>query len=144
MSYRDGLPHAIRVIGKGNKEREVVLSATAQRALVQWLKPRKLEGHPTSAVVWSNLSGRQRGQAFKARTVQKMPGTVAQRAGLAPERVSPHKLRHSYATALVEHGRTIDEVRDLLGHESIATTQIYAAVSRRRLEEAARSLPDVL
>ena len=144
MSYRDGLPHAVRVVGKGNKGREVVLSPTAQRALVQWLKPRKLEGHPTSSVVWSNLSGKQRGQAFKARTIQKMMGTVAERAGLAPERVSPHKLRHSYATALVEHGRTIDEVRDLLGHESIATTQIYAAVSRRRLEEAARSLPDVL
>ncbi len=62
--------------------------------------------------------------------------------GLAPHH--PHKLRHSYASALVEAGRGIDEVKELLGHSSISTTQIYVHVSRKRLEEAAKALPDVL
>jgi integrase/recombinase XerD len=59
-------------------------------------------------------------------------------------KLSPHKLRHSYASALVEGGRSIDEVKELLGHASIATTQIYVHASRARLEAAVASLPDVL
>jgi integrase/recombinase XerD len=70
---------------------------------------------------------------------------VAKRAGLRDwHRVTPHKLRHSYASALVEAGRGIDEVKELLGHSSISTTQVYVHVSRKRLEEAARALPDVV
>ena len=70
---------------------------------------------------------------------------VARRAGLKDwQRITPHKLRHSYASALVEAGRGIDEVKELLGHSSISTTQVYVHVSRKRLEEAARALPDVV
>ena len=62
IAYADGLPVSVRVIGKGDKERTVPLSPTAQRALVQWLKVRRTEGHPTSPHVWSYLEGAQRGQ----------------------------------------------------------------------------------
>jgi integrase/recombinase XerD len=145
VTYQDGLPHAVRVLGKGNKERVVVLSPTAQRALFQWLKHRNLEGHPTSPHLWSHTSGARKGQPFPARTVQAMLKRVARKAGLKEwARLTPHKLRHSYASALMEAGRGIDEVKELLGHASIATTQIYVHVSRKRLEEAARALPDVL
>ncbi len=65
-------------------------------------------------------------------------------AGLAPELCSPHKLRHAHATALLDAGRRIEEVRELLGHASIATTQVYSHVSAARLDHAAASLPDVL
>lgn len=145
ITYQDGVPHAVRVLGKGGKERVVVLSPTAQRALHQWLKHRNLEGSPVSPHVWSYTSGPRKGEPFSQRTVEAMVKRVARRAGLdAWERITPHKLRHSFASALVEAGRSIDEVKELLGHASIATTQIYVHASRRRLEEAASALPDVI
>ncbi|OLV19240.1 DNA integration/recombination/inversion protein [Deinococcus marmoris] len=59
-------------------------------------------------------------------------------------KVSPHKLRHTFATALIESGRTLDEIRVLLGHESIQTTTIYAHTSNARVAAAAAALPDVV
>lgn len=144
VTYADGLPVSVRVIGKGDKERVIPLSATAQRALAQWLKVRKVEGHPTSPHVWSYLSGKNRGQPFKVITMQKMLKATARRAGLDPAKVSPHKMRHSFATALVEQGRSLHEIGTILGHENPATTAIYGRVKARQLEQAAAALPDVL
>lgn len=144
VAFADGLPVSIRVIGKGDKERVVPLSATAQRALMQWLKVRRVEGHPTSSHVWSYLTGKNRGQPFSVRTVQAMTTATAKRAGLDPAKVSPHKMRHSFATALVEQGRSLHEIGTILGHENPATTAIYGRVKARQLEQAAASLPDVL
>ena len=144
ISYVDGLPSSIRVIGKGDKERTVPLSPTAQRALVQWLKVRRTEGHPTSRYVWSYLTGKHRGEPLAVRTVQAMTTATAKKAGLDPAKVSPHKMRHSYATALVEQGRSLHEIGTILGHENPATTAIYGRVKARQLEQAASALPDVL
>lgn len=141
--YTDGLPVGIRVIGKGDKERTVPLSPTAQRALVQWLKIRRLEGHPTSLYIWSDLTGQRRGQPFSVRTVQAMMASVAKRAGLDPKKVSPHKMRHSFATALVEQGRSLHEIGVILGHENPATTAVYGRIKARQLEQVVASLPDV-
>jgi len=140
----DGLPSSIVVIGKGNKERRVALSPIAQRALYQWLRVRNLEGDFASPYVWSHLSGSWRGQPFSARATQNMIKRVATRAGLDPEKLTPHKLRHSFASLLMENGRSLDEVKDLLGHASIATTQIYVHASEARLRAAVSSLPDIL
>ena len=144
ITYTDGLPSSIRVIGKGDKERTVPLSPTAQRALVQWLRVRRTEGHPTSPHVWSYLTGKHRGEPLAVRTVQAMTTATAKRAGLDPAKVSPHKMRHSYATALVEQGRSLHEIGTILGHENPATTAIYGRVKARQLEQAASALPDVL
>jgi len=144
VSYQDGLPHAVTVIGKGNKERRVVLSPTGQRALHQWLKYRKMEGDPSSVWIWSFVTGQSRGERFSTQAVQAMIKRVAARAGLDAGKLTPHKLRHSYASALMNAGRGLDEVKQLLGHESIATTQIYVHVNEKRLSEAAASLPDVV
>lgn len=144
IEYTDGQPAAVRVVGKGDKERRVPLSPTAQTALMRWLRERRTHGHLSSPWVWSPLSGRGYGQPMKVRTVEAMMTATAKRAGLDPAKVSPHKLRHAFATALVEGGRSLDEVRDLLGHESIATTQIYAHTSQKRIAAAAASLPDVV
>ncbi|MFC6619703.1 tyrosine-type recombinase/integrase [Deinococcus radiophilus] len=143
ITYSDTLPTAVTVIGKGDKERFVPLSPTAQRALMQWLQVRRVEGHPTSPYVWSYLSGANRGQPFGARNMQKMMDAAARKAGLDPAKVSPHKLRHSYATALVEHGRSLHEIGTILGHENPATTAIYGRVKAQQLAQAAASLPDV-
>jgi integrase/recombinase XerD len=144
IEYQDGQPCAVRVVGKGDKERRVPLTSSAQTALMRWLKERRTHGHPVSVWVWSLLSGKRYGQPMQARAIEKMMDAAARKAGLDVSKVSPHKLRHTFATALVENGRSLDEVRDLLGHESIATTQIYAHTSQRRIQEAAASLPDVV
>ena len=115
-----------------------------QTALLRWLRERRMQGHPVSAWVWSPLSGKRYGEQMQARTIEKMMDAAALKAGLDVTKVSPHKLRHAFATALVEGGRSLDEVRDLLGHESIATTQIYAHTSQKRIQDAAASLPDVV
>jgi len=140
----DNLPVSVRVVGKGNKQRQVILSPTAQRALTQWLKVRRTRGDPVSPYAFSHLSGQNAGKPFPVRTVQEAMHRAGARAGLRPERCSPHKLRHSHATALLNAGRGLDEIQEVLGHASIATTRIYSHVSKRRLAATAASLPDVL
>ena len=142
IHLQDGLPQSVTVIGKGNRERLVPLSPTAQRALAQWLKVRHIDGHPTSRYVWSYLSGQQRGQPFRINTINAAVKVAAARAGLDPCRVSPHKLRHSFATALVEQGRTLHEIGAILGHENTSTTAIYGQLKRAQLQSVMASLPD--
>ena len=141
----DQVPVAIRVIGKGDKERQVYLSPTAQRALQGWLRVRRKPGAPAAGpYVFTPLKGAGAGQPFSIRTIEQATRRAGARAGLRPDQSTPHKLRHSHATALVEAGRPIEEVQEVLGHASIATTQIYTRVNKNRLKAAAASLPDVL
>ncbi|QLG13324.1 tyrosine-type recombinase/integrase (plasmid) [Deinococcus sp. D7000] len=139
----DGAPHKIRVIGKGNKERTIFLSPTAQRVLKEWLAFRQLY-IADSTIVFCHLRSQKAGQAVTARSIERVVKAAGERAGLAPEKCTPHKLRHSHATALVKAGRRLEEVQEILGHESIATTRIYAHLEPERLAAAAASLPDVL
>lgn len=132
-----GTPAAVRVVGKGNKERLVPLSKTAQEVLRELGPP---QGH---VPVFTFAQGKRRGHVPSARYVEAKFREAALRAGLDPRRFTPHKLRHAYATLLVEMGVELDAVKDLLGHESIATTQIYLHASRERLREAASRLPDL-
>lgn len=138
---QDGLPVAVKVIGKGNKERIVPLSSTAQTALHQWIRHRKLEGDLTNPYVWVNTRGRSRNKRMSVQSADKIIRTAAAEAGLGSR--SAHKLRHSFASALMEHGRSLDEVKDILGHASIATTQIYVHASQARLQTAVTALPDI-
>ncbi|GMA17018.1 tyrosine-type recombinase/integrase [Deinococcus metallilatus] len=140
----DRLPMSVRLIGKGNKERQVFLSPTAQRALHQWLRVRRTQGHATSAYVFSHLTGKNAGEPFPVRTIEAAMQRIGKRAGLRPEQSTPHKLRHTHATALVDVGRRIEDVKEVLGHASIATTQMYTRVNKNRLAATAASLPDVL
>ncbi len=132
-----GHPVAVRVVGKGNKERLVPLSRTAQGALLELGPPQG------NVLIFTFREGRRKGRAPSARWVEARFREGALRAGLDPRRLTPHKLRHAYATLLVEMGVELDAVKDLLGHESIATTQIYLHASRERLKEAASRLPDL-
>ena len=136
----DGTPQKIRVIGKGDKERTVYLSPTAQRALTDWLKVRNSQG--SGPFVFCHLSGQRRGQAVTARSMERVVKAAGEKARLPAERCTPHKLRHSHATALMGAGRRLEEVQEMLGHESIATTRIYAHLEPERLAAAAASLPD--
>ncbi|MBB6018304.1 tyrosine-type recombinase/integrase [Deinococcus radiopugnans] len=112
------------------------LSETARSALTRWLRLRRMSGNPVSPWVWPPLSGKRSGQQMQARSVGGMLD-AARRAGLNVARVSPHKLRHTFTTALIESGRSLDGIRVLLGHDSIQTTTIYAHPSSTRVAAAA-------
>jgi integrase/recombinase XerC len=125
--------NTIRVIGKGNKERTIPLGNPAMRALDAWLK----EGRPALA---GDKSDRAvflgaRGKRIDQRTVR----TVVYQALQALEgavKLGPHALRHSAATHLLEGGADLRTVQEILGHASLATTQIYTHVSTERLQKA--------
>ena len=127
--------NTIRVIGKGNKERTIPLGNPAMRALDAWLK----EGRPSLA---GDKSDRAvflgaRGKRIDQRTVR----TVVYQALEALEgavKLGPHALRHSAATHLLEGGADLRTVQEILGHASLATTQIYTHVSTERLQKAFR------
>ncbi len=125
--------NTIHVIGKGNKERTIPLGNPAMRELGAWLK----EGRPSLA---GDKSGRAvflgaRGKRIDQRTVR----TVVYQALQALEgavKLGPHALRHSAATHLLEGGADLRTVQEILGHASLATTQIYTHVSTERLQKA--------
>jgi integrase/recombinase XerC len=125
--------NTIRVIGKGNKERTIPLGNPAMRALDAWLK----EGRPSLAGEKSERAVflGARGKRIDQRTVR----TVVYEALQALEgavKLGPHALRHSAATHLLEGGADLRTVQEILGHASLATTQIYTHVSTERLQKA--------
>ena len=123
----------IRVRGKGRKERLTPLGSYAQRALKNWLKKRKPDpkaGKDAQVAVFLNRFGRR----LTSRSVGRMLEKCLKKAGL-DQRTSPHTLRHSFATHLLDRGADIRSVQELLGHQSLITTQIYTHVSTTRLRE---------
>lgn len=132
----------IRVLGKGRKERVGLLGRPARAALAAWLEDgrpvllgrRAMEGGgdpPTE--VFLNRAGAPLG----VRGLRYRLDLLRRRAGL-PAGVSPHTLRHSFATHLLDGGADLRVVQELLGHESLATTQVYTHVSPARLRAAYR------
>jgi integrase/recombinase XerC len=123
----------IRVLGKGNKERTIPFGNPALRALTSWLKQGReqvAQTHSGEAVFIG-----ARGKRIDQRTVR----TVVYEALSAIEgieRMGPHALRHSAATHLLEGGADLRTVQEILGHASLATTQIYTHVSTERLQKA--------
>jgi integrase/recombinase XerC len=123
----------IRVLGKGNKERTIPLGNPAMKALNVWLK----EGRDS---IKNSLSGYAvflgaRGKRIDQRTVRTVVYNALQ-AIEGIERMGPHALRHSAATHLLEGGADLRTVQEILGHASLATTQIYTHVSTERLQKA--------
>ncbi len=122
-----------RCIGKGNKQRLVPLGQRACSALQLYLesvRPRLVRpGRPCDETFLS-----RNGQPLSRVTIWRIVKQAARRAGL-PARVSPHTLRHSFATHLLAGGADLRVVQEMLGHASIATTQIYTRVETSRLRE---------
>jgi integrase/recombinase XerC len=125
--------NTIRVLGKGNKERTIPLGAPAMRALEKWLKSAREELATDKSASAVFLGAR--GKRIDQRTVR----TVVYEALSALEgvqKLGPHALRHSAATHLLEGGADLRTVQEILGHASLATTQIYTHVSTERLQKA--------
>lgn len=124
----------VRVLGKGGVERVVPLPLQARRALDAYLGTR-FAGRAPGTPLFTAL--RLRGGALRrlgVRDVRRVLRRRARAAGLT-DRVHPHRLRHSYATHLLDMGADLREIQELLGHASLATTEKYTAVSMERLAE---------
>jgi site-specific recombinase XerD len=121
----------VTVVGKGDKEREVPLGDIAADAVAAWLTVRSVLGPGNDDELFMN----RRGRPIGPRDVRRLVGRYGT-AALSGRRVTPHTLRHSFATHLLEGGADIWAVLEMLGHASVATTQRYTHVSRSRLFEA--------
>jgi integrase/recombinase XerD len=138
---RDGF---IRVVGKGNKERFAPLSEAAQAAMAAYLAVRddflpssksKNGGDRAKKAERYLFCSRSAEGYLTRRRLHQLLKALALKAGLDPEKLSPHVLRHAFATHLVEGGADLRSVQTLLGHADIATTQIYTHVARDHLAQ---------
>lgn len=126
-------PTLVRLFGKGSKERIVPVGSFAQRALSAYLV-RIRPGLVTQGKGTPALFLNQRGGRLSRQSAWQIISDAAAEAEIAGE-ISPHTLRHSFATHLLEGGADVRVVQELLGHSSVATTQIYTLVTVDRLRE---------
>jgi site-specific recombinase XerD len=122
----------LRVLGKGSKERLLPVGAPAQRALERYLQKgrRALAVDPREEAMFVSKSGRRLSNSDVTRRLGLWTREAALAAG-----VSPHSLRHSFATHLLEGGADLRTIQELLGHASISTTQVYTRVDAARLRD---------
>ena len=124
---------SIRLFGKGNKTRVVPVGKFAQTALDQYLirvRPTLVKQRRVESVFLNN-----RGTQLSRQSAWSIVQSAALRAGIKSE-VSPHSIRHSFATHLLDGGADIRTVQELLGHSSVTTTQIYTLVTIDKLRES--------
>jgi integrase/recombinase XerC len=120
---------ALRVTGKGKKERLVVCGVTARKAVAAYLDRREEFGPEEEE---SALFLNSRGGRLTVRSIERMVESVARAAGL-PGDVTPHTLRHSFATHLLANGADLRVIQELLGHSSLSTTQKYTHLELEQL-----------
>jgi len=123
----------VRVFGKGAKERLVPLGQVALEWIERYLsvaRPQLLAGRNCDAVFVT-----RRGAGLSRQMFWHLIKRHAARAGIEPTRISPHTLRHAFATHLINHGADLRVVQLLLGHADISTTQVYTHVARERLKQ---------
>ena len=130
----------LRIFGKGSKERIVPLGGAAGRALVRYLNNGRGQfGRGNLAETHVFLS--RLGRPFTRQGIFKIIRERAANVGIAAERISPHVLRHCFASHMLAHGADIRAIQELLGHADIGTTQIYTHVDAARFQEIHRLHP---
>ncbi|MBL0869923.1 MAG: tyrosine recombinase XerC [Phycisphaerales bacterium] len=135
----DPTGEALRVRGKGKRERIVPLGSHATAALRKFVGMVKDDGR--FAPLWSDggagkpLFMNKHGGRLSSRSVRRKLDKYLKNAGLDPK-ISPHTLRHSFATHLLENGADLRSVQELLGHQSLSTTQVYTHLTAQRLKQA--------
>ncbi len=127
----------IRVLGKGSKERLVPINDSVQQALRAWLEVRN--GAPGERAVFTN----SRGSRITGRSVERIVDKYVLESGIRRPELSPHKLRHTFATLL--HLRDVDlvEIQRLMGHATITSTQIYTHTNAEKLRGAVEKLDGI-
>ena len=131
----DFLGGVCRVFGKGAKERLCPVGNRALKAIRSYLDMRQDEKPAYSKAVFLNHSENKKGSQLTARSVRRVLNAYIGKTA-RQEKISPHTLRHSFATHLLDHGADLKSVQELLGHENLSTTQIYTHVSAQRLKDA--------
>lgn len=130
--------NTLTVIGKGDKERSIPLNSACIEAIENYMKVRPVDGVKDKNALF--LSGRK--QRISKESVQKIVKKYIRQAGLDPQRYSTHKLRHTAATLMYRYGKVdIRTLQELLGHESISTTEIYTHLDKEQLQDAVDKNP---
>ena len=137
LNLADIRPDSLLIHGKGNKERIVYLNDACVQALNDWLAIRKDIATTDKKAVF--LSSRRKRISVDA--VQVMVHKTLLRAGLDASHISPHKLRHTAATLMLQNGVDVRTLQELLGHENLNTTQIYTHIANAELKKAAAANP---
>ena len=130
MEHVDLVGGAVQVEGKGKQERLVPMGRPAMDALQRYLDHRKVPKMGSNAMVFINKNGTK----LTTKSVREIVNRLARAAGIA-KHVSPHTLRHTFATHLLDQGADLRSVQELLGHKNLSTTQIYTHVTTKRLKE---------
>ena len=136
--------YSARVVGgKGNKDRMVLFTDKTIRAINLWNPSREDRNkHEDSALLLNNRGGR-----LTPRSIQKLMNVLGKQAGLPRGRLTPHVLRHNFATGLLERGADLVSIQRLLGHANISTTRVYLEIGDQTLREVyrrAQTLRDAL
>jgi len=126
------LPETLRIVGKGGKERVVPLLAAARQAVEHYV-----ELCPYALTEDAPLFRASRGGALSPRMAQALMERLRVRLGL-PSSATPHALRHAFATHLLANGADLRAIQDLLGHESLSTTQTYTSVEAQKILQSYR------
>ncbi|MDR3255735.1 MAG: tyrosine recombinase XerC [Synergistaceae bacterium] len=124
----------LRVSGKGSKERLVPFSMTARELVNRWKSQTTERGQPVEGDEPVFSAGKAKAQRLTDRTVHRMVVASAKRVGLSG--VTPHTLRHSFATHMLENGAPLRVIQELLGHESLVTTQRYLTVTTEQMKKS--------
>lgn len=135
----DPAGECMRVKGKGRKERMVPLGSHALAAVMRYVEAMRADGR--FAASWAEgrsfrpLFLNKHGQRLSSRSVRRKLDKYLKQVGLDPH-ISPHTLRHSFATHLLDNGADLRSVQELLGHQSLSTTQVYTHLTTQRMQDA--------
>lgn len=139
LNLKDVNGETVRVLGKGNKERILYLNPACQQAIQDYLSVRdETNVHPKDQDALFLSRNHRR---ISVDSIQILVKRTCSAAGLDPERYSPHKLRHTAATLMLQNGVDVRTLQEVLGHESLNTTQIYTHIDNEGLRTAARANP---
>ena len=138
MDDVDFLGEVIHVRGKGKKERIAPISSSALRAIQHYIEFRNKRAESNANFDSKVLFVNKHGKRLSTRSVRRKMDKYLKMAGLDPS-ISPHTLRHSFATHMLNNGADLRSVQELLGHQSLSTTQIYTHLSTTKLREVYNS-----
>jgi len=134
MDDVDFLSEVIHIRGKGKKERITPVSSSALQAIQHYMEFRNKRAQNNSHFDSRVLFVNKHGQRLSTRSVRRKMDKYLKMAGLDPA-ISPHTLRHSFATHMLNNGADLRSVQELLGHQSLSTTQVYTHLTTRKLKE---------
>lgn len=138
LNLKDIQGDQLRVLGKGNKERVVFLNDACQQAISDWLDVRSTRGSADPNALFISCQSRKR---ISKSAVEKLVKKHLSVAGLDSSQYSPHKLRHTAATLMLQNGVDVRTLQEVLGHDNLNTTQIYTHVDNENLRVAAKANP---